>query len=358
MSAEPLDTTSGPLVETSGPLVETHDLQVHFPVKGYGVVRAVDGVSLRVAPAEIVGLVGESGCGKTTIGRCITGEIAATRGEVLLDGRVIGRRRRPAVRRAIQMVYQDPATSLNPRLSVRQVLAELLHVHHLVPRGQVEGRCRELLSYVGLPPRALDGYPHQFSGGQRQRIAIARALAVEPRMLVADEPVSALDVSVQATILALFAELRERLGLAILLISHNLAVVRHLSDRVAVMYLGRIAEAASRDDLFGDPRAPYTQVLLKSAPRLSQIGRTPEAALKGEPPSVIDVPSGCRFHTRCPRAEAICEADEPRLLPVDGGIDDSANPGTWVHLAACHFRSERAQPQPRKTVTPAPPPGP
>jgi oligopeptide/dipeptide ABC transporter ATP-binding protein len=358
MSAEPLDTTSGPLVETSGPLVETHDLQVHFPVKGYGVVRAVDGVSLHVAPAEIVGLVGESGCGKTTIGRCITGEIAATRGEVLLDGRVIGRRRRPAVRRAIQMVYQDPATSLNPRLSVRQVLAELLHVHHLVPRGQVEGRCRELLSYVGLPPRALDGYPHQFSGGQRQRIAIARALAVEPRMLVADEPVSALDVSVQATILALFAELRERLGLAILLISHNLAVVRHLSDRVAVMYLGRIAEAASRDDLFGDPRAPYTQVLLKSAPRLSQIGRTPEAALKGEPPSVIDVPSGCRFHTRCPRAEAICEADEPRLLPVDGGIDDSTNPGTWVHLAACHFRSERAQPQPRKTVTPAPPPGP
>jgi len=323
-------------------LMEVRDLHVHFPLKGYGVVRAVDGVSLRLAPGEIVGLVGESGCGKTTIGRCITGELAATQGEVLIDGERVARRRHSAVRRSIQMVYQDPATSLNPRLSVRQVLAELLRVHHLVPRAQVEGRSRELLEYVGLPPRALDGYPHQFSGGQRQRIAIARALAVEPRMLVADEPVSALDVSVQATILALFAELRERLGLAILLISHNLAVVRHLSDRVAVMYLGRIAEAAPRDDLFDDPRAPYTQVLLKSAPRLSQVGRTPEAALKGDPPSVIAVPSGCRFHTRCPRAEAVCAADEPRLLPVDGsGPEGSPAEGVRAHLAACHFRAER-----------------
>ncbi len=326
------------------PLMEVRDLHVHFPVKGYGVVRAVDGVSLRIAPAEIVGLVGESGCGKTTIGRCITGELAATRGEVRLDGGLVGRRRRPAVRRSIQMVYQDPATSLNPRLSVRQVLTELLLVHDLVPRRQAETRCRELLSYVGLPPRALDGYPHQFSGGQRQRIAIARALAVEPQMLVADEPVSALDVSVQATILALFAELRERLGLAILLISHNLAVVRHLSDRVAVMYLGRIAEAAPRDDLFSDPRAPYTQVLLKSAPRLSQVGRTPEAALKGDPPSVVDIPAGCRFHTRCPRAEDVCAVEEPRLLPLDGpGSLDSATEDVRAHLAACHFRAERVR---------------
>jgi oligopeptide/dipeptide ABC transporter ATP-binding protein len=325
------------------PLMEVRDLRLHFPVKGYGVVRAVDGVSLRLAPAEIVGLVGESGCGKTTIGRCITGELAATSGEVLIDSEVVGRRRRSSMRRSIQMVYQDPATSLNPRLSVRQVLAELLTVHHLTPRVQVEARCRELLAYVGLPPRALDGYPHQFSGGQRQRIAIARALAVEPRMLVADEPVSALDVSVQATILALFAELRDRLGLAILLISHNLAVVRHLSDRVSVMYLGRIAEVASRDDLFDDPRAPYTQVLLESAPRLSQVGRTPEAALKGDPPSAVAVPSGCRFHTRCPRAETVCSAQEPRLLPVDD--PEPAQPmedDTQAHLAACHFRSERA----------------
>jgi oligopeptide/dipeptide ABC transporter ATP-binding protein len=326
------------------PLIEVRDLHIHFPVKGYGVVRAVDGVSLRVAPGEIVGLVGESGCGKTTIGRCITGELAATQGEVLLDGKVVGRRRSSAVRRSIQMVYQDPATSLNPRLSVRRVLAELLRVHHLVPRDQVEERCRELLAYVGLPPRALDGYPHQFSGGQRQRIAIARALAVEPRMLVADEPVSALDVSVQATILALFAELRERLGLAILLISHNLAVVRHLSDRVAVMYLGRIAEAAPRDALFDDPRAPYTQVLLKSAPRLSQVGRTPEAPLKGDPPSAIDIPSGCRFRTRCPRVEALCETDDPQLLSVDHSGPDAppAADDNRAHVAACHFRAERA----------------
>jgi oligopeptide/dipeptide ABC transporter ATP-binding protein len=324
-------------------LIEVRDLHIHFPVKGYGVVRAVDGVSLRVAPGEIVGLVGESGCGKTTIGRCITGELAATQGEVLLDGTTVGKRRQAAVRRSIQMVYQDPATSLNPRLSVRQVLAELLRVHHLVPRQQVEDRCRELLGYVGLPPRALDGYPHQFSGGQRQRIAIARALAVEPRMLVADEPVSALDVSVQATILALFDELRERLGLAILLISHNLAVVRHLSDRVAVMYLGRISEAAPRDALFDDPRGPYTQVLLKSAPRLSQVGRTPEAPLKGDPPSAIDIPSGCRFRTRCPRAEAVCETEDPGLLPVDGSGPDvpSSADDTRAHLAACHFRAER-----------------
>ena len=325
------------------PLIEVRDLHIHFPVKGYGVVRAVDGVSLTVAPAEIVGLVGESGCGKTTIGRCITGELAATQGEVRLEGAVVGRRRETAVRRSIQMVYQDPATSLNPRLSVRQVLAELLRVHRLVPRDHVEQRCRELLGYVGLPARALDGYPHQFSGGQRQRIAIARALAVEPRMLVADEPVSALDVSVQATILALFDELRQRLGLAILLISHNLAVVRHLSDRVAVMYLGRIAETAPRDALFEDPRAPYTQVLLKSAPRLSQVGRTPQAPLKGDPPSAIDIPSGCRFRTRCPRAEAVCEAEDPDLLTVNGFGAGAPSGGdvTRTHLAACHFRAER-----------------
>ena len=307
-------------------------------------MRAVDGVSLSVAPAEIVSLVGESGCGKTTIGRCITGELAATRGEVSsLDGTAVGRHRESAVRRSIQMVYQDPASSLNPRLSVRQVLVELLRVHRLVPRDQVEDRCRELLGYVGLPPRALDGYPHQFSGGQRQRIAIARALAVEPRMLVADEPVSALDVSVQATILALFEELRERLGLAILLISHNLAVVRHLSDRVAVMYLGRIAESAPRDALFDDPRAPYTQVLLKSAPRLSQVGRTPEAPLKGDPPSAIDIPSGCRFHTRCPRAEEVCEVEDPLLLAVDprGPTARPVADPARAHLAACHFRAER-----------------
>ncbi|MEI6726540.1 MAG: ATP-binding cassette domain-containing protein, partial [Actinomycetes bacterium] len=248
------------------PLIDVRDLHIDFPVKGYGVVRAVDGVSLRVSPGEIVGLVGESGCGKTTIGRCITGELAATQGEVRLDGTVVGRRRQSAVRRSVQMVYQDPATSLNPRLSVRQVLSELLRVHDLVPRDQVEARCRELLAYVGLPPRALDGFPHQFSGGQRQRIAIARALAVEPRMLVADEPVSALDVSVQATILALFDELRQRLGLAILLISHNLGVIAEVCQRVVVMYAGRAVEEGDIYSIFDRPLHPYTRALLAAVP--------------------------------------------------------------------------------------------
>jgi oligopeptide transport system ATP-binding protein len=322
-------------------LFETRDLNAHFNVKGFGVVRAVDGVSLSVAPGEIVGLVGESGCGKTTFGRCITGEIIGNSGELFIAGKPATRRRSAAQRRSVQMIFQDPATSLNPRMSVRQVLSELLKVHHLVPRGEVEARCRELLGLVGLPPQALDGYAHQFSGGQRQRLAIARALAVEPTLLVADEPVSALDVSVQATILQLFADLRDRLGLAILLISHNLAVVRHLSDRVAVMYLGRICEIGERDELFCDPRSPYTQVLLEAAPRLSQVGRTPEAPLKGDPPSVVDIPPGCRFHTRCPRAEDICKTEDPPLLPIDGDRPVEAVETTkGVHLAACHFRAE------------------
>jgi oligopeptide/dipeptide ABC transporter ATP-binding protein len=322
-------------------LFETRDLNAHFNVKGFGVVRAVDGVSLSVAPGEIVGLVGESGCGKTTFGRCITGEIVGTSGELFIAGMPATRRRSAAQRRSVQMIFQDPATSLNPRMSVRQVLSELLKVHHLVPRGEVEARCRELLGLVGLPPQALDGYAHQFSGGQRQRLAIARALAVEPTLLVADEPVSALDVSVQATILQLFADLRDRLGLAILLISHNLAVVRHLSDRVAVMYLGRICEIGERDELFCDPRSPYTQVLLEAAPRLSQVGRTPEAPLKGDPPSVVDIPPGCRFHTRCPRAEDICKTEDPPLLPIDGDRPvEAAETTKGVHLAACHFRAE------------------
>ncbi len=323
-------------------LVQITDLFARFDVKGYGVVHAVDGVSLQVAPGEIVGLVGESGCGKTTIGRCVTGQVVPAGGEIRLDGVLLGKRRSAEQRRAVQMVFQDPASSLNPRMSVRQVLAELLRVHRLVPRAGVEERCRELMGLVGMPAEALDGYPRQFSGGQRQRIAIARALAVEPRLLIADEPVSALDVSVQATILQLLDDLRHQLGLAVLLISHNLAVVRHLSDRVAVMYLGRIVESAPRDPLFSDARCPYTRVLLDAAPRLNQVGSVPEPRLKGDPPSAVHLPSGCRFHPRCPRAEERCATDDPALLPVDGGPDE---PGPWAideHLAACHFRAERA----------------
>ncbi len=320
------------------PLLAVRDLKATFDVPGYGVVRAVDGVSLDVAAGEIVGLVGESGCGKSTIGRCITGQLEPDSGKMLLDGAALDSRRSSERRRAVQMVFQDPASSLNPRMSVRAVLAELLRVHRLVPKDQVERRCRELMGLVGMPDEALDGHPHQFSGGQRQRIAIARALAVEPRLLIADEPVSALDVSVQATILQLFDDLRHRLGLAVLLISHNLAVVRYLSDKVAVMYLGSIAEIADRDTLFSDPRAPYTRVLLEAAPRLRQVGKAPEPGLKGDPPSAVNVPAGCRFHTRCPRAEERCALEEPALSPVaDGPVPAGAQP----HLAACHFRAER-----------------
>ena len=247
------------------------------------------------------------------------------------DGRTLGRTRSKEDRRAIQMVFQDPYSSLNPRMSVRRVLAELLRVHGLVQRAAIEDRCIELMALVGMPRDALDGLPSQFSGGQRQRIAIARALAVEPRVIIADEPVSALDVSVQATILRLFEDLRSRLGLTVVFISHNLAVVRHLSDRVAVMYLGRIVEQGDREPVFRDPRHPYPRALLASAPRLHQVELV-RPVVKGEPPSPIDIPTGCSFHPRCPRAEELCSRDRPGLEPVDAGDD---------HVAACHFRGEK-----------------
>jgi oligopeptide/dipeptide ABC transporter ATP-binding protein len=226
------------------------------------------------------------------------------------------------------MVFQDPYSSLNPRMTVGQTLRELLRVNRMVPRDRVDARCRELLDLVGLGPHALDGYPHQFSGGQRQRVSIARALALEPDLLVADEPVSALDVSVQATVLNLLAELRTRLGLTLLFIAHNLAVVRHVCDRVAVMYLGRIVEVAPADAVFADARHPYTQGLLRAIPRLVP-GRKSEAiAVAGDPPSPIRIPSGCRFHPRCPLAQDVCHTVDPDLFP---------GPDRPEHRAACHF---------------------
>jgi oligopeptide/dipeptide ABC transporter ATP-binding protein len=320
-------------------LLEVRGLTMHFPLRGAvgrrlrgrapEVLRAVDGVDLELRKGETLGLVGESGCGKSTLGRCIVGLYEPTAGEIRYDGRKVDARRGRSDRRRIQMVFQDPYSSLNPRLTVRQVLVELLRAHRIVPKQQIERRCRELVDVVGLGPRALEAHPRQFSGGQRQRVSIARALALEPEVLVADEPVSALDVSVQATVLNLLADLRAQLGLTVLLVAHNMAVVRHVSDRVAVMYLGRIVETAPTAELFTNARHPYTQGLLRAVPKLVPGRISTAPAVAGDPPSPIHVPSGCRFHTRCPIAQTpVCAEEEPALLP---------GPGLPEHVAACHF---------------------
>jgi oligopeptide/dipeptide ABC transporter ATP-binding protein len=309
------------------PLLEVRDLSMHYRLRRHEVLRAVDGIDLSIARGETLGLVGESGCGKSTLGRCLVGLEHPTTGTVTFAGEPLSADRTRAQRRRIQMVFQDPYSSLNPRMTVRQTLAELLRVHKLVPRERVEERCRELVELVGLGVRALDALPRQFSGGQRQRVSIARALALEPDILVADEPVSALDVSVQATILNLLEDLKTELSLTMLLIAHNMAVVRHVCDRVAVMYLGRIVEAAPVAELFSDPRHPYTQGLLLAVPRLVPGRASATVSVAGDPPSPIDLPSGCRFHPRCPLAqEPLCHEEDPALTA-----------GAEARWAACHF---------------------
>jgi oligopeptide transport system ATP-binding protein len=314
------------------PLLVAEDLSVSFPSGRGQRLTAVEDVSLSVSAGETLGIVGESGCGKSTVARCLAGLLRPDAGTVSLRGELLSARRTREQHRAVQLVFQDPYSSLNPRLSVRSVLAELLVFHGLAQGEAVERRCRELMALVGLPADALDGYPSSFSGGQRQRIAIARALAVEPQVVVADEPISSLDVSVQAAILALFADLRDRLGIAMVLISHNLAVVRNICDRAAVMYLGRIVEVGEREEIFTDPRHPYTRALLAAAPRLRPGPDRVAARLRGEPPSPTSRPTGCAFHPRCPRAEPICTVERPELLPA---------PAASSRLAACHFRDER-----------------
>jgi oligopeptide/dipeptide ABC transporter ATP-binding protein len=312
----------------SFPFLSIDDLHVHFHV-GHRhrrlPLRAVDGVGIDVERGSVTGIVGESGCGKTTLARAIVGLVAPTSGAVRFEGEALPAVRTPSQRRRIQLVFQDPGSSLNPRKSVGSTLAELIRFHHLRPDEQVRNRCVELLDLVGLPARHLDSLPKAMSGGQRQRVVIARALAVEPDLLIADEAVAAVDVSVQAAILNLFADLRERLGLTMLFISHDLGVVRSICDRVAVMYIGRIVEEAPTEPLFEDPQHPYTRALLAAAPRLGVPLGTGPPALQGDPASPLDESVGCRFFPRCPDGEHLCQSVDPA---------DVHRPG---RRAACHF---------------------
>ncbi|MBO0706265.1 MAG: ATP-binding cassette domain-containing protein, partial [Candidatus Dormibacteraeota bacterium] len=323
------------------PILDVRDLLVHYRVRGEGAlfrrretVHAVDGVSFILPSRKTLGLVGESGCGKSTTGRNVLFLERPTGGTVLFDGTNLGRvprRDLEALRRRMQIVFQDPVGSLNPRLTVGQLIGEPLLVHDIVPRPARRERVAELLQLVGLPEDAAGRYPHEFSGGQCQRIGIARALAAEPSLLVLDEPVSALDVSIQAQILQLLTDLQDRLGLSYLFIAHDLAVVGEMSDQVAVMYLGQIVELADRDALYATPHHPYTQALFSAVPVADpKVSRSRErVVLSGEVPSSLAPPSGCRFRTRCPLAEDRCRDETPRLRSV------SHNGG--LHTVACHF---------------------
>ena len=319
-------------------LLEVRDLVKHFPVGGGffkragGTVRAVDGVSFSLRRGETLGLVGESGCGKTTTGRCILQLERPTSGKIIFEGTDLAthsEQQLRELRRHMQVILQDPYSSLNPRMTIGQILAEPLKVHRLVSgKAAREKRIEELLTQVGLLPQHAQRYPHQLSGGQRQRVGIARALAMEPSLIICDEPVSALDVSIQAQIINLLEELQSRLGLTYLFIAHDLSVVRHISDRVVVMYLGKVAEVADRQALYEAPVHPYTRALLSAVPIPDpKLEATRErTVLRGEIPSALTPPGGCVFHPRCPIAQARCSAEIPRLREI--------HPGHW---GACHL---------------------
>jgi oligopeptide/dipeptide ABC transporter ATP-binding protein len=329
-------------------LLTLTDVVKHFPVRqslvqrGGAAVRAVDGVSLSVTEGETLGIVGETGCGKSTLARCASRLYPLTSGRIEFDGQDItglSRRQLRAVRRNVQMVFQDPFSSLNPRRRVGSIIADPLVIHGAVPRAELRARVQELMKLVGLNPEHYNRFPADFSGGQRQRIGIARALGLQPKLLICDEPVSALDVSIQAQIINLLADLQDELGLTYVFIAHDLSVVEHVSDRVAVMYLGKIVEVAQAERLYAAPRHPYTAALLSAAwiPDPDQATAREQIVLSGEVPSPVDPPAGCRFHTRCPWAQPRCATEEPALLPA---------PDAASHLTACHFPLAAGEPGP------------
>jgi peptide/nickel transport system ATP-binding protein/oligopeptide transport system ATP-binding protein len=323
-------------------LLRVEDLRTYFPIRGgvtrrqIGTVYAVDGVSFSLHAGETLGLVGESGCGKTTTGRTLVKLQEPTSGRIFFRGTDItghGRQRMKDVRRAMQFVFQDPYRSLNPRMTVRAIVGEPYRIHGTASGDELRAKVDALLESVGLTPEHADRYPHEFSGGQRQRIGIARALALDPQVLVLDEPVSALDVSIQAQVVNLLRQVQARLGLAFVFIAHDLSVVRHISTRVAVMYLGKIVEIGTRSQIYGSPTHPYTQALLSAVPIPDprRRGARERIILSGDAPSPANPPSGCNFRTRCPIAQPICAAEEPELVDRFG----------HGHPSACHFAEVR-----------------
>jgi len=337
---------TAPVMQADGadPLVQVRDLVKHFPItrgiliqRKIGSVQAVDGLSFEVKRGETLGIVGETGCGKSTTARLVMRLLDATSGEVRFDGRDITRLKGAplkAVRREMQMIFQDPYSSLNPRKTVGSIIAEPFVIHGLHrDKGERRRAVQELMERVGLNPEHYNRYPHEFSGGQRQRIGVARAIALRPKLLIADEPVSALDVSIQAQVLNLLRELQDQFGLTLIFIAHDLSVVRHMCDRVAVMYLGKIVEMGSSDDLYGFPRHPYTGALLAAVPVADPAGHGRERRLlSGDVPSPANPPKACRFHTRCPKAQELCSREEPPLEDKGSGS-----------LAACHFPLSREE---------------